>query len=621
MKRFFFTLLMCMMIIIPVNVFAEDYEAKLIIKGTNPDTEINYETVEEAFQAVPIKETEYTTGNVYFVIQLLKDVEVDTTLTAKTTRRNFQLDLNGKNIVSSADPVIELKAAISGITNVSGEACSITQKNVTNVNAASPNTIVLVPQGMMSTMLSATNVTFGDGTGTAVNSSVMMPMSVSGGTYLGKMILAKPMFGAAISGGLFDQDPTAHIDTLAYDAVKNKNGLYEIREYIAARVNIEDETIVEKHGDMQEAIAALEEGQELRLLKQAHPVESVSIKSGEKLAIDFHGEQLLASGCPNSAATINNNVFIKNLGNLTLYSRTTQSSTNFVYDETPTAAFASTIHNKGTLNIKNINVNVNYNQPGRVGPIYTITNDSSDSDAFIYINSVTKVGGLRIEPEDPATGKYPALHMTGSGYKYENVINIEYEGKDDTVTTDNDNVIFMVEDTVVTDIIESDVFDSEGNFNTQMYLTNGIDLQKKNIGVKKDGVAIEFEYNSNTDELTVPAKHFTDEKDNITINYQYEVTYVVDGKVLSVDVVDIGTDSINPEIPAKEGYTAKWDGSGKSIYEDTTITAIYTAVKAEEEEKEEILPPKTGDSIIVWYGLLIGSAITIVGTFLYKKYN
>lgn len=621
MKKFL-KLVALMLLVIPViNVNAANYEAKLVVKGTSPsDTEFNYETVEEAFAAIPEKETEFSSaGNVYIMIQLLEDVEVETTLLAKTTRVNFQLDMNGKDIVSSADPVLEFKVGISGIMNVSEEPCSITQKNVKNVSTTTPNTIVSLPLGCMSTMLSAKNVTFGDGTGTAVNSTVTMPLSVSAGIYLGKMILAKPMFLSAVTGGTFDQDPTEYIDTNAYIANKTKDGLYVVDTFIAARAKTADGTIVKKYGDIQVAFDELEDGEEIQILKQAYPTETVLIDKDEKILIDFHGFQFLASGCPNSALTINSNVFIKNLGDLTITSKTTKTATNFVYDAQVKDEFVSTIQNKGDLKLQGIYVNVNYNQPGRKGPIYTITNDSTTSDAMIYIDADTTVGGLLIEPEDPATGKYPALHTTGDNYKYENVINIEYKGKDKDSNEDNDNIIFLVEDTVVTDIIEEDVFDAEGNFKTTMYLTNGIDLQKKNISVKKDGKEIEFEYDPTTDSLTIPASNFTDGKDTITINYKYQVTYIVDGKVLAVVEVQVGTDSKNPEIPEKDGFKAEWNNDGKSIFEDRTITAVYTSTVVKDEKEE--LPPKTADAVQLWVITLIDSSICLAIGIALKKYR
>lgn len=615
------TLIIFTFLLLPItNVLAQEYEAQILVNGNGGVIgEYNYETVEQAFADLPAKEIENSgKGNVYLVIKLLKDVEVSTTLTAKTTKLNAQIEMNGKSIVSSADPVLELKIPISGITNANGEACSITQKNVTTVSTTTPNTILSIPTGGMSALINAKNVTFGDGTGTAVNSTVMLPMSISDGIYLGKMILAKPMFGAAITNGFFDQDPTPHIDTNAYAAIKGDDNLYYIDTYMAATVNTETQAIIKKYGTIQEAINAKKDGEEIQILKQSYPRKTVLIDKNQEILMDVHGFQVLGAASPNSALKVDGFALIRNKGILNLTSRTKATGMNFLYDDKYPDEFFSTIHNQGTMNISNMLINVNYNHPNYEGNITTITNDSSESDAIVNIDAVSKIGGINIEPEDPATGKYPALYLKGNGYKYKNIVDVEYYGKDKNDETDNDHIIFMVENTNINDIDEDETIDANGNFVTKMYLSNGTDLQKKNIYVKKDDKHIEFEYDSETDTLTIPAKHFTDGSDTIIIGYQYEVTYVLDGKVLSQIFIEAGKDSTNPTIPEKEGYKAEWDNDGKYVTSNRTIIAEYVSLSTEE-EKEDVKNPETSDNYLLWFTLIIISDLALIGLTKYKR--
>lgn len=77
--------------------------------------------------------------------------------------------------------------------------------------------------------------------------------------------------------------------------------------------------------------------------------------------------------------------------------------------------------------------------------------------------------------------------------------------------------------------------------------------------------------------FTMPAKAVT-----VTVTYAvktYTVTYRADGKeVGSPQTVEHGKDATAPQIPAKAGYTGKWDSDGKNIKNDTTINAVYTKI-------------------------------------------
>lgn len=88
---------------------------------------------------------------------------------------------------------------------------------------------------------------------------------------------------------------------------------------------------------------------------------------------------------------------------------------------------------------------------------------------------------------------------------------------------------------------------------------------------------------------------------------KFVVTYIVDDEVIEAVEVEYGKDATAPEIPAKEGYTAKWDKDGKNITEDTEITAVYTAIPVEEPEA-----PTTGDTTNAGLYLVLMAAAALV---------
>ena len=54
------------------------------------------------------------------------------------------------------------------------------------------------------------------------------------------------------------------------------------------------------------------------------------------------------------------------------------------------------------------------------------------------------------------------------------------------------------------------------------------------------------------------------------------VTFKADDQVVDTVETEYGKDVAAPEIPAKEGYTGKWDKDSKNITSDTEINAVYT---------------------------------------------
>ena len=59
---------------------------------------------------------------------------------------------------------------------------------------------------------------------------------------------------------------------------------------------------------------------------------------------------------------------------------------------------------------------------------------------------------------------------------------------------------------------------------------------------------------------------------------EYTVTYTADGQIIATEKVEHGKNATLPDVPAKDGYVGKWDADGKNVVEDTTISAVYTAI-------------------------------------------
>ncbi len=115
---------------------------------------------------------------------------------------------------------------------------------------------------------------------------------------------------------------------------------------------------------------------------------------------------------------------------------------------------------------------------------------------------------------------------------------------------------------------------------------------------------------------------------------KYTVTYKADDEVVGTVQVEHGKDATLPAVPEKDGYVGKWDGDGKNITSDTTISAVYTAIpvvkpdevkpedKADPEDSKTELSkptdtgnPQTGgnSNLWMWFALLLASGAGIFG--------
>ncbi len=102
----------------------------------------------------------------------------------------------------------------------------------------------------------------------------------------------------------------------------------------------------------------------------------------------------------------------------------------------------------------------------------------------------------------------------------------------------------------------------------------------------------------------------------LTVYKTYTVTYMADGKEVSTETVGYGKDATLPEVPAKDGYTGKWNADGKNITADTTITAEYTKIADKDTQS-----PATGDTsnIWLWIAVMFVSGMGVVATTVYGK--
>lgn len=103
---------------------------------------------------------------------------------------------------------------------------------------------------------------------------------------------------------------------------------------------------------------------------------------------------------------------------------------------------------------------------------------------------------------------------------------------------------------------------------------DGVDVTDK---IVNDEYTISADNKEHTLVVTDKAGNVTEHK--ITVYRNYTVTYKIDGETVSTEIVGHGKDATMPTIPAKEGYdqTAPvWDKDGKAVTADTEINAVYT---------------------------------------------
>ena len=184
--------------------------------------------------------------------------------------------------------------------------------------------------------------------------------------------------------------------------------------------------------------------------------------------------------------------------------------------------------------------------------------------------------------------------------------------------------------------------------------TTGESLRIPGIDWGGDNNIMKFFYNDNNEYYTgdvywmyYSKNYVADEELRGLVSYgmrrSFDLTYIVDGEVYSVEKVEEGTE-ITPIIPHKEGYTFKeWSGLPKNMpARDVTVTAVFTLntynliymvdgkeykrvpVKFGEAIVPESAPLKEGYTFSGWNGIpatMPAGDVTVSGTFAANRYN
>lgn len=129
---------------------------------------------------------------------------------------------------------------------------------------------------------------------------------------------------------------------------------------------------------------------------------------------------------------------------------------------------------------------------------------------------------------------------------------------------------------------------------------------------------------------------------NIELTDYYEVKYIIDSEVINKQIIEHGGNSTHPDIDIREGYIfSGWDNDGKNIIEDTVITGTYVLNKYKvvymideeiiesqlinygEDSINPEIPNKEGYIFSGWDidGKNITKDTVIKGTYVINKYN
>lgn len=98
----------------------------------------------------------------------------------------------------------------------------------------------------------------------------------------------------------------------------------------------------------------------------------------------------------------------------------------------------------------------------------------------------------------------------------------------------------------------------------------------------------------------------------ISVYKNYTVTYKIDGETVGTEIVGYGKEANMPDIPEREGYTAKWEAAIDEATGNVIVKAVYT--KIQEIQNPDADSVQTGDINNLWLWILlmfisIGTAI------------
>ncbi len=186
------------------------------------------------------------------------------------------------------------------------------------------------------------------------------------------------------------------------------------------------------------------------------------------------------------------------------------------------------------------------------------------------------------------------------------------------ITDNTGNVIYINSDGIVLDSIKpviagvedgKDVY-GDATFTVDEDYLDTVTLDGEPIEVKDGKYSVPADNEEHT--IVVTDKTGNQVSYKLTVYKNYKVSFMVDGKEMSASEVGYGKDATLPEIPAKDGYTAKWDVDGKNITVDTVITAVYEKIPGN---------PPTGDNtnIWLWVAVMFASGLSLFGIVVTKK--
>lgn len=295
MKKFLVLLLTVVVIFTlgTIAVFATDTGNETTNVAKVGETE--YATLQEAVDVAVI-----ASKDKYQTIIILRDIELDETIMVSGGSYVTIFDLNGHNIRSSAEVVIENNGYIN-ITN-SGERASITTSVVGGT--------VIQNNAMFSMMGSNENAVIGDGTGYALKSAdyeMFFGMcDLCAGTFDGKIeILSDLNIMSGINGGVYTVDPTPYL-TPGYVMEKQADGTYgtvnlsSLFTFKGYSVSESDARVVAGYTVNHEKLAAFAEQK------------GTSIDFGSVFSIGAIGDKTVEYSLANTTTT-NYNIFINGI--------------------------------------------------------------------------------------------------------------------------------------------------------------------------------------------------------------------------------------------------------------------------------------------------------------------
>lgn len=242
----------------------------------------------------------------------------------------------------------------------------------------------------------------------------------------------------------------------------------------------------------------------------------------------------------------------------------------------------------------------NENGSGIKDVVYFVSNREYEADELRYVEWKSYTEAFDIEPD----GKYVIYAKVTDNDGNTIVINSDGVVVDETAAvvsgiTDGETYYGQIVFTVTDELagVKSVVIDGsdETHFEGQ-YVINGDNAEHKVVVTDNAGNVTEYK---------------------VTVYKNHTVTYTADGEPISTETVGHGKDATPPAVPAKNGYTGKWDHDGKNITSDIIINAVYT-------ENSTPVPsdpqsPQTGDNsnMALWIALLLISggaliALTVV---------